>query len=68
VQFNNKIAQKLPATYINFTPTNLIKRERSINSSWKRAEKRGWVIKTLDSDHNAQRSNPEALKKLLLSF
>ena len=68
VQFNNKIAQKLPATYINFTPTNLIKRERSINSSWKRAEKRGWVIKTLDSDHNAQRSNPEALKELLLSF
>ncbi|MGB2115913.1 MAG: alpha/beta fold hydrolase [Porticoccaceae bacterium] len=68
VVFNNKVAKKLPATYINFTPQSLIKRERSINSSWKRAEKRGWVVKTLDSDHNAHRSNPEALKKLLTTF
>lgn len=68
VSFNNKAARKLPATYINFTPETLIKRERSINSSWQRAEKRGWVVKTLDSDHNAQRSNPEALKKLLTTF
>jgi pimeloyl-ACP methyl ester carboxylesterase len=68
VSFNNKDAKKLPATYINFTPESLIKRERSINSSWQRAEKRGWVVKTLDSDHNAHRSNPEALKKLLMSF
>jgi pimeloyl-ACP methyl ester carboxylesterase len=68
VTLNNKEAKKLPATYINFTPENLIKRERSINSSWQRAEKRGWVVKTLDSDHNAQRSNPEALKKLLVTF
>jgi pimeloyl-ACP methyl ester carboxylesterase len=68
VVFNNKMAKKLPATYINFTPQSLIKRERSINHSWQRAEKRGWVVKTLDSDHNAHRSNPEALKKLLTTF
>lgn len=68
VSFNNKNAQGIPATYINFTPESLIKRERSINSSWQRAEKRGYVIKTLDSDHNAQRSNPEALKALLITF
>ena len=68
VAFNNKEARQLPATYINFTPQALVKRERSSNSSWQRAEKRGWTIKTLDSDHNAQRSNPEALKKLLITF
>ena len=68
VAFNNKSAKALPATYVNFTPESLIKRERSINHSWQRAEKRGWTIKTLDSDHNAQRSNPEALKELLLTF
>ena len=68
VLFNNKAAKALPATYINFTPETLIKRERSINLSWQRAEKRGWTIKTLDSDHNAHRSNPEALKKLLVTF
>ena len=68
VNFDDKVAKKISATYINFTPETLIKRERSINSSWQRAEKRGWEIKTLDSDHNAQRSNPEALKKLLVTF
>jgi pimeloyl-ACP methyl ester carboxylesterase len=68
VTFDNKDAKQIPATYINFTPETLIKRERSINSSWQRAEKRGYVVKTLDSDHNAQRSNPEALKALLITF
>jgi len=68
VAFNNKSAQALPATYINFTPESLIKRTRSTNSSWQRAEERGWVVKTFDSDHNPHRSNPEALKKLLTTF
>ena len=68
VAFNKKAAREIPATYVNFTPATLSKRERSINLSSQLAEKRGWTIKTLDSDHNAHRSNPEALKKLLTTF
>lgn len=68
VAFDNNQAQQLPATYIRFTPNHLVDYEKANNLSWQRAEQRGWTIKTLDSDHNAQRSNPEALKKLLTSF
>ena len=68
VAFNNVLAQQLPVTYVNFISEHLIDTERANNRSWQRAEQRGWTIKTLDSDHNAQRSNPEALKKLLMSF
>ena len=68
VAFDNQQAQRLPVTYVNFVAGHLIDNERANNQSWKRAEQRGWTIKTLDSDHNAQRSNPEALKKLLTTF
>ena len=68
VAFDNQQAQQLPVTYINFVADHLIEAEKANNQSWQRAEKRGWTIKTLDSDHNAQRSNAEALKKLLISF
>jgi pimeloyl-ACP methyl ester carboxylesterase len=68
VAFDNQQAQQLPVTYINFVADHLIETEKANNQSWQRAEQRGWTIKTLDSDHNAQRSNPEALKKLLITF
>jgi pimeloyl-ACP methyl ester carboxylesterase len=68
VAFDNQQAQRLPVTYVNFVAAHLAETEKSNNLSWKRAEQRGWTIKTLDSDHNAQRSNPEALKKLLVTF
>ena len=68
VAFNNPQAQQLPVTYINFVADHRIEAEKANNQSWQRAEQRGWKIKTLDSDHNAQRSNPEALKKLLITF
>jgi pimeloyl-ACP methyl ester carboxylesterase len=68
VAFDNQQAQRLPVTYVNFVAAHLAETEKSNNLSWKRAEQRGWTIKTLDSDHNAQRSNPEALKKLLITF
>jgi pimeloyl-ACP methyl ester carboxylesterase len=68
VAFDNQQAQQLPVTYVNFVATHLAETEKSNNLSWKRAEQRGWTIKTLDSDHNAHRSNPEALKKLLITF
>jgi hypothetical protein len=68
VAFDNQQAQRLPVTYVNFVAAHLAEIEKANNLSWKRAEQRGWTIKTLDSDHNAQRSNPEALKKLLTTF
>jgi pimeloyl-ACP methyl ester carboxylesterase len=68
VAFDNQQAQRLPVTYVNFVAAHLAETEKANNLSWKRAEQRGWTIKTLDSDHNAQRSNPEALKKLLTTF
>jgi pimeloyl-ACP methyl ester carboxylesterase len=68
VAFDNQQAQRLPVTYVNFVAAHLAETEKANNLSWKRAEQRGWTIKTLDSDHNAQRSNPEALKKLLVTF
>ncbi len=68
VAFDNPQAQELSVTYVKFISDNLIETEKNTNPSWKRAEQRGWTIKTLDSDHNAQRSNPEALKVLLTTF
>jgi pimeloyl-ACP methyl ester carboxylesterase len=68
VAFDNPQAQQLPVTYVNFIAEHLIETEKTNNQSWQRAEQRGWKIKTLDSEHNAQRSNPEALKKLLITF
>jgi hypothetical protein len=68
VAFDNQQAQKLPVTYVNFVAAHLAETEKANNLSWIRAEQRGWTIKTLDSDHNAHRSNPEALKKLLITF
>lgn len=68
VAFDNQQAQRLPVTYVNFVAAHLAETEKANNQSWQRAEQRGWAIKTLDSDHNAQRSNPEALKKLLTTF
>ena len=68
VAFDNQQAQRLSVTYVNFVAAHLAETEKANNLSWKRAEQRDWTIKTLDSDHNAQRSNPEALKKLLTTF
>ena len=68
VAFDNPQAQQLPVSYVNFVANHLIETEKANNPSWQRAEQRGWEIKTLDSDHNAQRSNSEALKKLLITF
>jgi pimeloyl-ACP methyl ester carboxylesterase len=68
VAYNNQAAIELPATYVAFVPPELTREQRADDPSWRRAKQRGWAIKTLNSDHNAQRSNPEALKKLLISF
>jgi len=68
VAYNNQVAIALPVTYVAFIPLELTREQRAEDPSWQRAKQRGWAIKTLNSDHNAQRSNPETLKKLLISF
>ena len=68
VAYNNPTAIELPATYVAFIPPELTREQRAEDPSWQRAKQRGWVIKMLNSDHNAQRSYPEALKKILISF
>ena len=65
VTFNNPDALKLPATYIAFLAPGQTAEMRAEDASWQNAEARGWTIKTLDSDHNAQRSHPKELAELL---
>jgi pimeloyl-ACP methyl ester carboxylesterase len=67
VSYRNPAAKLLPVTYIwynhpDFTPGEKAKAEMT----GKRLNlERGWTIRTLDSDHNAQRSHPAELKALL---
>ena len=65
VSFNNPLALKLPATYIAFIPPEMDIEERRADPSWQHAEARGWTIRTLESDHNAQRSHPKELAVML---
>ena len=69
VSFRNPKALKLPVTYVPFVEGVVQAKARSFfDSSWKRAVARGWAVRTLESDHNAQRSHPEELGELLLGF
>lgn len=65
VSFNNLEAISLPATFIAFIANDQTVEARAAEHSWQNAKARGWSILTLDSDHNAQRSHPEALAALL---
>jgi len=65
VSFNNPPALKIPATLIAFVPPGTTAEERSADPSWQHAAARHWTIRTLDSDHNAQRSHPAELVALL---
>jgi len=65
VSFNNPEALKLPVTFIAYIAPGQTVEERSIDPSWQTARARNWTIRTLDSDHNAQRSHPEELATLL---
>ena len=67
VAFNNPAALKLPATFIAFIAPNETIEQRSAEPSWKRAEQRGWTVQTLASDHNAQRSHPQELARMLVA-
>jgi len=67
VSFNDPEALKLPVTFIAYVDPGQTIEERSADPSWKNAEARGWTIRTLESDHNAQRSHPKELAALLES-
>lgn len=65
VSFNNPEALKLPVTFIAYVAPGQTVEERSDDPSWQNARTRNWTIRTLDSDHNAQRSHPQELAALL---
>ena len=69
VSFDNPKALALPVTYVPFVEGVVQGKARSaFDPSWKLAMARGWTVKTLESDHNAQRSHPRELAELLLGF
>ena len=66
VEFNNELAHNIPATYIEFTDNvEEFNSDTSVSKSWEIAESRGWSLIAIESDHNAQRSNPVLLANLL---
>jgi pimeloyl-ACP methyl ester carboxylesterase len=67
VSYRNPAAKLLPVTYIwynhpDFTPGQAA---AAAQTGERLHLERGWTIRTLDSDHNAQRSHPKKLKALL---
>jgi len=66
VAFNNPAARTLPVTFVAYLDEGQTAEARAEEASWKTARARGWTIRTLESDHNAQRSHPEELKLLLI--
>ena len=65
VSFNNPEALKINVSYIAYLSPGQTAEDLSEDPSWKHAESRLWTIRTLDSDHNAQRSHPQELLRLL---
>ena len=65
VSFNKPDALKIPVTFIAYVAPGQTVEERSSDPSWQNARARNWTIRTLKSDHNAQRSHPNELAALL---
>lgn len=65
VSFNKPEALKIPVTFVAYLAPGQAVEERAIDPSWQNAKARNWTIRTLESDHNAQRSHPEELAALL---
>ncbi|MGB5290004.1 MAG: alpha/beta fold hydrolase [Lysobacterales bacterium] len=65
VSFNKPDALKIPVTFIAFVAPGQTVEERALDPSWQNARARHWTIRTLQSDHNAQRSHPKELAALL---
>lgn len=65
VAFNNPLALALPVTFIAYVQPGQSLEERAADPSWQNASARNWMIRTLESDHNAQRSHPQELADML---
>ena len=67
VSYRNPAAKLIPVTYIWYNHPDFTPEEKaSAEKTGERLRKeRGWTIRALDSDHNAQRSHPTELKALL---
>lgn len=66
VSYKNPAAMKLPVTYVAFIPAgDSIEQRAAHDSSWSRAKARGWTIRTLASDHVAERTHPAELVALM---
>lgn len=67
VSFDHPEALKIPVTFIAYVAPGQTREQRSEDVSWQVAAKRGWTIRTLNSDHNAQRSHSQELAEMLVA-
>jgi pimeloyl-ACP methyl ester carboxylesterase len=67
VSYRNPAAKLVPVTYVWYSHPDYSPEQRQKKESQARKlhDERGWTIRTLDSDHNAQRSHPQELAALL---
>jgi pimeloyl-ACP methyl ester carboxylesterase len=67
VSYRNPAAKLIPVTYVWFNHPDFSPEQRARGEEDARRlhEERGWSIRSLDSDHNAQTSHPKELTALL---
>lgn len=65
IALKNKVALKLPATYILTVEAGKEAKDDDFWPHAQRARERGWPVQQLTADHNAQWSAPEALVEML---
>jgi pimeloyl-ACP methyl ester carboxylesterase len=62
---NQDIAKNIPSTYVMFLSDGQTLSQGRFYLFYQRAQARGWNLRTLTSDHNAQVSHPQQLAALL---
>ncbi len=66
VSYKNPATKLLPVTYVAFVPAGQsVEKRAESDNNWHRAKARGWTIRTLASDHVAERTHPKELTVLL---
>lgn len=66
VSYKNPAAKKVDVTFVAFVPEGVSVEERIDDPSWKRAQKRGWTMRTFDGDHVVYRVKPDEMAALLI--
>lgn len=67
VSFDHSLAKALNVSYVAFVPEGMTKKQRAQDPSWRRAENRGWTIRTFAGDHTVYRVKPQSFVDMLLS-